>query len=93
MGVRAAIGATRGNLLLLILRQGMTLVVVGIAIGLSVAILVSRALITLLFGISNLDPITYIAVIALLLGVSGIACFVPARRAASVNPVEILRAE
>lgn len=93
MGVRAAIGATRSDLLVLILRQGMTLVAVGIAIGLAAAILASRALITLLFGISNLDPMTYIAVIALLLGVSGIACFVPARRAASVNPVEILRAE
>jgi putative ABC transport system permease protein len=93
MGVRAAIGATRTDLLVLILRQGMTFVAVGVAIGLSAAVLTSRALITLLFGISNLDPITYVAVIGLLLGVSGIACFVPARRAASVNPVEILRAE
>jgi ABC-type antimicrobial peptide transport system permease subunit len=69
----------------------MLFVVVGVAIGLGVAIITSHALITFLFGISNLDPITYVAVIALLLGVSGIACFVPARRAASVNPVEILQ--
>ena len=69
----------------------MLFVVVGVAIGFGVAIITSHTLITLLFGISNLDPITYIAVIALLLDVSGIACFVPAGRAASVNPLEILR--
>jgi len=66
----------------------MLFVVVGVAIGLGVAIITSHALIT---GISNLDPLTYVAVIALLLDVSGIACFVPAGRAASVNPLEILR--
>jgi putative ABC transport system permease protein len=93
MGVRAALGASRSNILTLVLHQGMTLVAIGAAIGLAAAILTSQTLVTLLFGISKVDPITYLAVIALLLGVSAIACLIPARRAASVNPVETLRAE
>jgi putative ABC transport system permease protein len=93
MGVRAALGASRQDILALVLRQGMTMVVLGVAIGLGIAVVTSRAISTLLFEISKLDPITYLAVIVLLLGVSGLACFVPARRAASVNPVDALRAE
>jgi ABC-type antimicrobial peptide transport system permease subunit len=71
----------------------MALVACGLVIGLIAAMATSRALITLLFGVSKLDPITYLAVIALLAGVSAIACCIPARRAASVNPVDALRAE
>jgi putative ABC transport system permease protein len=93
IGVRAALGASRRDILTLILRQGMTLVALGVVIGLSAAIAASHAMITLLFGISKLDSITYLAVIALLLGVSAIACSIPARRAASANPVEALRAD
>jgi putative ABC transport system permease protein len=93
IGVRAALGASRRDILALILRQGMTLVALGVAIGLGAAIAASRAMITLLFGISKLDSITYLAVIALLLGVSAVACCIPARRAASANPVEALRAD
>jgi putative ABC transport system permease protein len=93
IGVRAALGASRRNILGLIIRQGMALVACGLVIGLITAMATSRALITLLFGVSKLDPITYLAVIALLAGVSAIACCIPARRAASVNPVDALRAE
>ncbi len=93
IGVRAALGASRRNILGLIIRQGMALVACGVAIGLIAAMATSRALITLLFGVSKLDLITYLAVIALLAGVSAIACCIPARRAASVNPVDALRAE
>lgn len=93
MGIRSALGASRGMILALVLRQGMTMVTVGAAIGLVAAIATSRAIATLLFGISRLDVATYIGVIALLLGVSGIACLIPAFRAASANPVEALRAE
>ena len=71
----------------------MTLVAIGAAIGLAAAILTSQALVPLLFGISKLDPVTYLGVIGLLLGVSAIACLIPARRAASANPVDALRAE
>ena len=93
IGVRAALGASRRDILALILRQGMILVALGVVIGLCAAIAASRAMITLLFGISKLDSITYLAVIALLLGVSAIACCIPARRAASANPIEALRAD
>jgi putative ABC transport system permease protein len=93
IGVRAALGASRHDILTLILRQGMSLVSLGVVIGLIAAIATSHAIATLLFGISKLDPVTYLAVIALLLGIAAIACFIPARRAASVNPVEALRAE
>ena len=93
IGVRAALGASRRNILILVLRQGMRLVAIGATIGLAAAILTSQALVPLLFGISKLDPVTYLGVIALMLSVSAIACLIPARRAASVNPVDALRAE
>jgi ABC-type antimicrobial peptide transport system permease subunit len=93
IGVRAALGASRGNILGLVLRQGMTLAAIGVVIGVGGAMAASRALVTLLFGVSQLDPITYLGVIALLLVVSGIACWVPAWRAAQVDPSITLRAE
>jgi putative ABC transport system permease protein len=71
----------------------MTLTGLGVAIGLHGAIAASQAIVTLLFGISRLDPITYLGVIALLLGVSGIACWAPAWRAARVDPSITLRAQ
>jgi putative ABC transport system permease protein len=93
IGVRSALGASRSNILALVVRQGMTLTVVGVAIGLTGAVAASQAIITLLFGISRLDPITYVGVMALLLGVSGIACSIPAWRASRVDPAITLRAE
>jgi len=93
IGVRAALGASRGDLLALVLRQGMALAGLGVLIGLSGAVAASRAVVTLLFGVSRLDPVTYVGVIGLLLGVSGIACWVPAWRAARVDPSITLRAE
>jgi putative ABC transport system permease protein len=93
IGVRVAVGATRGDILALILRQGMALSALGIVIGLTGAVVASHALISLLFGISRLDPATYFAVIALLAGVSVIACGVPAWRAAQIDPASSLRAE
>ena len=93
IGVRAALGASRGDILVLITRQGMTLTALGTAIGLLGAMGASQAIVTLLFGVSRLDPVTYIGVIALLLVVSTMACSVPAWRAARVDPVITLRAE
>jgi putative ABC transport system permease protein len=93
MGVRLALGASRGNILALVVRQGMTLTVLGVVIGLSGAMAASQAIVTLLFGVSRLDPITYLGVIALLVGVSGIACLIPARRATKVDPLVALRYE
>jgi putative ABC transport system permease protein len=93
IGVRVALGATPGNILGLIVRQGMTLTGFGVVIGLGGAAVASRALITLLFAVSRLDPVTYLGVIALLAGVSAIACWVPAWRASQVDPAITLRAE
>jgi putative ABC transport system permease protein len=93
IGVRAALGASRGSLLALILRQGMALTAIGIAIGLAGAVAASRALVTLLFGVTRVDPPTYLGVVALLLGVSAVACWLPAWRAARVDPSITLRAE
>jgi putative ABC transport system permease protein len=93
IGVRAALGASRGDILALVVRQGMTLTGLGVAIGLGGAAAASRALITLLFGVSPLDPVTYLGVIALAAGVAAIACWVPAWRAARVDPSIMLRAE
>jgi ABC-type lipoprotein release transport system permease subunit len=64
-----------------------------VAIGLAAAVAASRALVTLLFGVSRLDPLTYAGVIALLAGVSAVACWIPAARAARVDPSITLRAE
>jgi len=93
IGVRAALGATRANILSLVLRQGMTMTVIGMAIGLCGALTAGRALDTMLFGITWLDRFTYVGAIAFLSAVSGIACLIPARRAASIDPMQALRNE
>jgi predicted permease len=93
IGVRVAVGATRGDILALIIRQGVLLTGLGVVIGLAGAMAASQALITLLFGVSRLDPLTYLGVIGLLAGVSLIACGLPAWRAAQIDPASTLRAE
>jgi putative ABC transport system permease protein len=86
IGVRSALGASRRSVVLLVLRQGMTLAGLGIVIGIGAATMASRSVETLLFGISRLDSATYLAVIALLASVSALACAVPAIRAARIRP-------
>lgn len=93
IGVRSALGASPGDILRLVVQQGMTLTCFGIAIGLAGAVAASRTIATLLFGISRLDAVTYGGVIALLIGVSLIACWLPAWRASHVDPTVALRAE
>src|SRR5262245_31407256 len=93
IGVRAALGATPAMILRLIVGQAVWLTVAGIAGGLLGAVVASRALISLLFGISRLDPATYLGTSALLVGISIIACWLPAWRAAHVDPAITLRAE
>lgn len=93
IGIRVALGATRQNILGLVIRQGMTLTGIGVLIGLLGAAAASRALITLLFGVSRLDPFTYLGVIFLLGSVASIACGLPAWRAAQVDPASTLRSE
>ncbi|HET7565500.1 MAG TPA: ABC transporter permease [Gemmatimonadaceae bacterium] len=93
LGVRAALGASPERIRALVLRQGITLAGIGVVIGVIGAVLATRGIVTLLFGVSSFDPITYLGVTALLLGVSGIACWIPAWRAARVDPAVTLRAE
>jgi putative ABC transport system permease protein len=93
IGVRSALGASRGAILGLVVRQGMTLTGLGVAIGLVGAAVASRALVTLLFGISRLDLVTHLGVVGMLLAVAAGACWVPAWRAARVDPAVTLRAE
>jgi len=93
IGVRAALGASRGDILAMIVRQGLGLTAVGAGIGIVAALGLSRLLTSLLFGVSALDPATYIAVTAVLGVVALGACLVPALRAARVDPIATLRAE
>ena len=92
IGVRAALGASRRDILALILRQGMTLTGIGVVVGLGGAVAASQAIISMLYGVSRFDPITYFGVVALFVSVSGIACWVPAWRAAKVDPSITFRA-
>jgi putative ABC transport system permease protein len=93
IGVRAALGASRRSILTMVLRQGMMLTAIGILIGVLGAVAASRIVVSLLYGVSRFDLVTYISVIALLAVVSGIACWLPAWRAAQVDPSITLRAE
>jgi hypothetical protein len=93
IGIRAALGATPESILTLVLGQGMKLTALGIAIGLAGAAMATRAITSMLFGVSRLDVITYLAVVVTLGAVAVIACGLPAWRAARLDPNRALRAE
>ncbi len=93
IGVRLALGATRQSILTMILRQGSVLVAAGLLAGILLAALSSKLVKGFLFGVQPLDAWTYFAVMMALLAVGALASFVPARRAAAVEPVEALRDE
>ncbi len=93
IGVRSAMGASPSDILGLILGQGMKLTLIGVACGLAGAMAATRGLVTLLFGVTRLDPVTYVGVITLLVTVSAVACWMPAWRAARIDPSITLRAE
>ena len=91
IGVRMALGARYADVLNLVLRQGLALAAIGTALGILAALLVTRLLAGLLFGVTPTDPLTFAATAATLLAVAVVACWIPARRAARVDPVLALR--
>ena len=93
IGIRAALGAQQGELKRMFVRHALVLTGIGVVIGLSAAAGLTRLMSTLLYGITPLDPMTYIAVPLLLLTATVLASYVPAWRAASVDPVEALKAD
>ncbi len=88
-----AIGATANHVITLTMRQGLTLVLIGTGIGLAGAIAASRLLASVLYGSDAISPLTFVAVPLLLIAVAAVSTFVPARRAALVDPAITLRAE
>src|SRR5207245_753161 len=93
IGIRLALGAQQGELKRMFVRHGLVLAGIGVAIGLSAAVGLMRLMKSLLFGISALDPLTYAAVPVVLVAAAVLASYLPARRAAAVDPVEALKAE
>ena len=93
IGIRAALGASRSDIVRLILSQGMRLALPGAALGLVAALALTRLVSTMLFDLSATDPLTFGVITLLLLGVAGLACYLPARRAAKADPLTALRCE
>jgi putative ABC transport system permease protein len=93
IGIRVALGAQRSAVLKLIIGEGMKRALVGVAMGLIAALLLTRVMKSLLFEVSATDPLTFAANALLLSSVALLACWLPARRAARVDPMEALRTE
>jgi putative ABC transport system permease protein len=93
IGIRMALGAQIGDVRKMFLRHGLVLTATGVALGVGVALVLSRLIRALLFGVSPTDPLTYVAVSAALAGVMLLAMYLPARRASRVDPVVVLRAD
>jgi ABC-type antimicrobial peptide transport system permease subunit len=93
IGIRMAIGATQREIVRLVVFQGMTLAVAGVGIGLAAAFVFARLMRSLLFGISTADPVTFAGISLLLTFVALLVTYIPARRAARIDPILCLRAE
>jgi ABC-type antimicrobial peptide transport system permease subunit len=93
IGVRMALGAHAGTVRRMVVRQGLALAAIGVAIGLAAAFVLSSFLASLLFGVAPTDPITYAVVTTALVGMAWLACWAPAARAARIEPSRALEAE
>jgi len=91
IGLRMALGAAPRRILLDVLRDGLLLVGPGLSLGIVGALLLARFLSSLLFGVTASDPLTFATVAAVLLAVAAVACYIPGRRASTLNPLEALR--
>jgi ABC-type antimicrobial peptide transport system permease subunit len=93
IGLRAALGATRGELMAMVLREGLTTTVIGLAVGVVTATFATRAMASALFGVTPLDTVAFSVGPLLLFVVAWLACLIPARRAVGIDPAEALRVE
>ena len=91
IGIRVALGADQAQLIRMVLRQGIKLTLVGLALGLGAALVAGRTLVAILYGITPYDPATFLAVSIVLLAVTVVACLLPARRAVRIDPMKALR--
>jgi len=93
IGIRMALGATRGSVIGLVMRHGLQAAIAGALAGVSGALVINRLLVSLLFGVHPADPATLASVVLTIGLVAAIACWLPARRAARLDPNEVLRAD
>jgi putative ABC transport system permease protein len=93
IGIRMAVGASRGKVLKMVLRQGLALVTIGLLLGLAGSVLLGRILSNRVYGVNPTEPVILAGVVCLLLGVSLGACYIPARRATRIDPIQALRSE
>jgi ABC-type antimicrobial peptide transport system permease subunit len=92
-GVRLALGATSSDVMRLVIRDGMRLAIIGVAFGIALALISTRVLSSMLFGVSPLDPLTFGSMALFLTAVGLLACMIPARRASRTDPMTAIRAD